>query len=90
MERLFARILSTSEANRKDANKVILYDDAKKQLLEFIYALRGCELMSHACSSPGGVEALVEDVPAKSVPSRSSSKRSKAEVHNLSKKEKKE
>ncbi|KAL4317515.1 hypothetical protein AHAS_Ahas15G0392800 [Arachis hypogaea] len=74
MERLFARILSTSEANRKDANKVILYDDAKKQLLEFIYALRE------------GVEALVEDVPAKSVPSRSSSKRSKAEVHNLSKK----
>ncbi|QHO43897.1 DNA mismatch repair protein [Arachis hypogaea] len=65
MERLFARILSTSEANGKDANKVILYDDAKKQLLEFIYALRGCELMSHACSSPGeGVEALTEDVPA--------------------------
>ncbi|MED6210642.1 hypothetical protein PIB30_066088 [Stylosanthes scabra] len=39
------------------------------------------------CESEEGVEALAEDVPAKSVPSRSSSKRSRAaEVHNLSEK----
>ncbi|XLR38651.1 hypothetical protein S83_023311, partial [Arachis hypogaea] len=73
------------EANRRNANKVVLYDDvAKKQLLEFISALRGCELMSQACSSLGeGVEALAEDVPAKPVPYKCSSKRRKAaEVHN--------
>ncbi|KAL1316239.1 hypothetical protein HN51_068466 [Arachis hypogaea] len=39
------------------------------------------------CESEEGVEALAEDVPAKPVPSRSSSKRSRAaEVHNLSEK----
>ncbi|KAL4365326.1 hypothetical protein AHAS_Ahas07G0094900 [Arachis hypogaea] len=77
------------EANRRNANKVVLYDDvAKKQLLEFISALRGCELMSQACSSLGeGVEALAEDVPAKPVPYKCSSKRRKAaEVHNVSEK----
>ncbi|QHO38316.1 DNA mismatch repair protein [Arachis hypogaea] len=89
MEGLLTRILSTSEANRRNANKVVLYEDAaKKQLLEFISALRGCELMSQACSSLGeSVEALAEDVPAKPVPSRCSSKRSRAaKVHNLSEK----
>ncbi|KAF2304770.1 hypothetical protein GH714_037905 [Hevea brasiliensis] len=52
MERLLARICASSEANGRNSNKVILYEDAaKKQLQEFITALRGCELMAQACSS---------------------------------------
>ncbi|KAI3980709.1 hypothetical protein MKX01_025274 [Papaver californicum] len=52
MERLLGRIFSRSEANGRNANKVILYEDeAKRQLQEFISALRGCELMARACSS---------------------------------------
>lgn len=52
IERLLARIFSTSEANGRNANKVVLYEDAaKKQLQEFISALRGCELVAQACSS---------------------------------------
>ncbi|KAG8663592.1 hypothetical protein MANES_01G227200v8 [Manihot esculenta] len=52
MERLLARICASSEASGRNANKVILYEDAaKKQLQEFITALRGCELMAQACSS---------------------------------------
>ncbi|XP_027349607.1 DNA mismatch repair protein MSH6 [Abrus precatorius] len=54
MERLLARIFSTSEASGRNANKVVLYEDAsKKQLQEFISALRGCEQMAQACSSLG-------------------------------------
>ncbi|KAF7804917.1 DNA mismatch repair protein MSH6 [Senna tora] len=54
MERLLARIFSISEASGRNANKVVLYEDAaKKQLQEFISALRGCELMAQACSSLG-------------------------------------
>ncbi|KAK7337513.1 hypothetical protein VNO77_18092 [Canavalia gladiata] len=54
MERLLARIFSTSEGSGRNANKVVLYEDAaKKQLQEFISALRGCELMAEACSSLG-------------------------------------
>ncbi|KGN45011.1 DNA mismatch repair protein MSH6 [Cucumis sativus] len=52
MERLLARIFSNSEANGRNAINVVLYEDAaKKQLQEFISALRGCELMLQACSS---------------------------------------
>ncbi|CAK9152913.1 unnamed protein product [Ilex paraguariensis] len=52
MERLLARIFASSEASGRNANKVVLYEDAtKKQLQEFISALRGSELMIHACSS---------------------------------------
>ncbi|KAL0420115.1 UNVERIFIED_CONTAM: DNA mismatch repair protein MSH6 [Sesamum radiatum] len=41
MERLLARIFAASEANGRNANKVVLYEDAaKKQLQEFISALR--------------------------------------------------
>jgi DNA mismatch repair protein MSH6 len=44
--------LKNSEANGRNANKVVLYEDAaKKQLQEFISALRGCELVAQACSS---------------------------------------
>ncbi|XP_020234813.1 DNA mismatch repair protein MSH6 [Cajanus cajan] len=54
MERLLARIFSSSEASGRNANKVVLYEDAsKKQLQEFISALRGCEQMEQACSSLG-------------------------------------
>ncbi|KAK8540982.1 hypothetical protein V6N13_061030 [Hibiscus sabdariffa] len=60
MERLLARIFASSEANGRNANKVVLYEDAaKKQLQEFISALRGCELMVQACSSLG---VVLEDV----------------------------
>ncbi|CAK7348409.1 unnamed protein product [Dovyalis caffra] len=52
MERLLVRIFSASEANGRNANKVVLYEDAaKKQLQEFISALHGCKLMAVACSS---------------------------------------
>lgn len=48
-------IALSSEASGRNANKVVLYEDAsKKQLQEFISALRGCELMSHACFLLGG------------------------------------
>ncbi|KAL1312736.1 hypothetical protein HN51_039337 [Arachis hypogaea] len=63
MERLLARIFSTSEANGRNANKVVLYEDAaKKQLQEFISALRGCELMLQACSSLG---VILNDVKSR-------------------------
>ncbi|KAL8527225.1 hypothetical protein ACS0TY_005198 [Phlomoides rotata] len=56
MERLLARIFAGSEASGRNANKVTLYEDAaKKQLQEFISALRGCEMMTNACSSLGAV-----------------------------------
>ncbi|PPS13468.1 hypothetical protein GOBAR_AA07123 [Gossypium barbadense] len=52
MERLLARIFASSEANGRNAHTVVLYEDAaKKQLQQFISALRGCELMVQACSS---------------------------------------
>ncbi|KAM7277513.1 hypothetical protein ACFE04_019379 [Oxalis oulophora] len=54
MERLLARIFASSEAIGRNANKVVLYEDAsKKQLQEFISALRGCEIMAQACGSLG-------------------------------------
>ncbi|XP_030488613.2 DNA mismatch repair protein MSH6 [Cannabis sativa] len=61
MERLLPRVFSISEANGRNANKVTLYEDAaKKQLQEFISALRGCELMVQACSSFGAILENVE------------------------------
>lgn len=63
MERLLARIFAGSEASGRNANKVILYEDAaKKQLQEFISALRNCELMIHACSSLG---VILDNVDAR-------------------------
>ncbi|KAH9730730.1 DNA mismatch repair protein MSH6 [Citrus sinensis] len=56
MERLLARLFASSEANGRNSNKVVLYEDAaKKQLQEFISALHGCELMDQACSSLGAI-----------------------------------
>ncbi|CAA7388969.1 unnamed protein product [Spirodela intermedia] len=56
MERLLARLFSTCEANGRNANKVILYEDAsRKQLQEFVACLRGCEVMAKACSSLGSI-----------------------------------
>ncbi|PSR94715.1 DNA mismatch repair protein [Actinidia chinensis var. chinensis] len=61
MERLLARIFASSEASGRNANKVVLYEDAsKKQLQEFISALRGCELMTQACSALGVILESVE------------------------------
>ncbi|KAF5455366.1 hypothetical protein F2P56_024955 [Juglans regia] len=61
MERLLARVFAISEAQGRNANKVVLYEDAaKKQLQEFISALRGCELMAQACSSLGVILENVE------------------------------
>ncbi|KAL4572174.1 hypothetical protein LXL04_018943 [Taraxacum kok-saghyz] len=52
MERLLARIFSSSEANGRNSSKVVLYEDAaKKQLQEFITVLSGCELIINTCSS---------------------------------------
>lgn len=56
MERLLARLFASSEANGRNSNKVVLYEDAaKKQLQEFISALHGCEFMDQACSSLGAI-----------------------------------
>ncbi|XP_074317650.1 DNA mismatch repair protein MSH6-like [Silene latifolia] len=56
MEKLLSRLFSSSEANGRNANKIILYEDAaKRQLQEFISALRGCEIMTLACSSLGSI-----------------------------------
>ena len=53
--------MECSEANGRNANKVVLYEDAaKKQLQEFVSALRGCELMTQACSSLGVILENVE------------------------------
>jgi hypothetical protein len=50
-----------SEGNRTSANRAILYEDAsKKQLLEFISVLRGCELMFNTCCSLTQVLSLTE------------------------------
>ncbi|GJZ82284.1 DNA mismatch repair protein MSH6 [Tanacetum coccineum] len=54
IERLLARVFSCSEANGRNASKVILYEDAsKKQFQEFILVLSGCELIIKACSLLG-------------------------------------
>lgn len=63
MERLLVRIFASSEANGRNANKVVLYEDAaKKQLQEFISALRGCELIAQECSS---LSVILENVKSR-------------------------
>lgn len=48
----FHFVAENSEGNGRNAIKVVLYEDAaKKQLQQFISALRGCELMAQACCS---------------------------------------
>lgn len=50
-----------SEASGRNANRVVLYEDAsKKQLQEFILALRGCEQMAQACFSLGVILSHVK------------------------------
>ncbi|XP_047969957.1 DNA mismatch repair protein MSH6 [Salvia hispanica] len=61
MERLLARIFAGSEASGRNANKVVLYEDAsKKKLQEFISVLRGCEMMTNSCSALGAIFENVE------------------------------
>lgn len=61
IERLLARVFSLSEANGRNASKVVLYEDAsKKQLQEFTSALHSCELMAQACSVLGAILGNVE------------------------------
>ncbi|GAV87389.1 MutS_V domain-containing protein/MutS_I domain-containing protein/MutS_II domain-containing protein/MutS_IV domain-containing protein/MutS_III domain-containing protein [Cephalotus follicularis] len=63
MERLLARIFASSESNGRNANKVVLYEDAaKKQLQQFISALHGCDLMAQACNSLGVILENVESI----------------------------
>jgi DNA mismatch repair protein MSH6 len=51
------------DASGRNANKVVLYEDSsKKQLQEFISALRGLELMAEACSSLG---VILNDVKSR-------------------------
>lgn len=53
--------MKCSEANGRNASKVVFYEDAAKKLLqEFISTLRGCELMAQACSSLGVILRIVE------------------------------
>ncbi|GAB2298057.1 hypothetical protein Dimus_032132 [Dionaea muscipula] len=64
MERLLTRLFASCDANGRNANKIILYEDAaKKQLQEFISTLRGCELMAQACSHLGSITNNVNSVP---------------------------
>ncbi|KAH9623043.1 hypothetical protein KSS87_003545 [Heliosperma pusillum] len=80
MEKLLSRLFSSSEANGRNANKIILYEDAaKRQLQEFISALRGCEIMTLACSSLGSILDFTDSellhcllVPGKELPDVSS------------------
>lgn len=52
MERMLARLYSSSGAAGRNADRVVLYEDAaKKQLQEFIAALHGCRCMIQACLS---------------------------------------
>lgn len=52
--------MECSEANGRNAKNVVFYEDAaKKQLQEFVSALRGCELMTQACSS---LSVILENV----------------------------
>ncbi|GKC87724.1 DNA mismatch repair protein MSH6, partial [Tanacetum coccineum] len=61
IERLLARVFSCSEANGRNASKVVLYEDAsKKQLQEFILVLSGCELIIKACSSLGVILKYID------------------------------
>lgn len=56
-------VIENSEANGRNANKVVLYEDAaKKQLQEFISALRGCELIAQECSS---LSVILENVKSR-------------------------
>ncbi|XP_051141836.1 DNA mismatch repair protein MSH6 isoform X2 [Andrographis paniculata] len=81
MERLLARIFTSSEASGRNASKVVLYEDAaKKQLLEFISALRGCETLANAsssfCSALGNVESsLLHHLLTPGIPNISSTLR---------------
>lgn len=53
--------MKCSKASGRNANKVVLYEDAaKKQLQEFISALRGCELMAQTSCSLGVILENVE------------------------------
>ncbi|PIA61132.1 hypothetical protein AQUCO_00300566v1, partial [Aquilegia coerulea] len=61
MERLLSRLFARCEGNGRNANKVILYEDAgKRKLQELISALRGCELLAGAFSSLSVVRNNVE------------------------------
>ncbi|KAJ3705799.1 hypothetical protein LUZ61_009504 [Rhynchospora tenuis] len=61
MERLLARLFAICEGNESSAKRAILYEDAsKKQLLEFISALQGCQLMLKACTSLTSLVSLAE------------------------------
>ncbi|XP_047334362.1 DNA mismatch repair protein MSH6-like [Impatiens glandulifera] len=64
MERLLARLFGNSEANGRNANKVVLYEDnSKRQLQEFVSTLCGCELMAQSCSSFGAALKNVQSRP---------------------------
>ncbi|KAG9457908.1 hypothetical protein H6P81_002416 [Aristolochia fimbriata] len=61
MERLLARLFASCEASGRNANEVVLYEDAaRKQLKEFILALRGCQSMIQACTSLSSILDTVE------------------------------
>ncbi|KAL9263429.1 DNA mismatch repair protein MSH6-like protein [Drosera capensis] len=60
MERLLARLFASSDSNGRNANKIVLYEDAaRRQLQEFIATLRGFELMNQACLHLGSITSSV-------------------------------
>ncbi|KAM0952719.1 putative DNA mismatch repair protein MutS/MSH [Dioscorea sansibarensis] len=61
VERLLSRLFASCKANGRNAHRVVLYEDAaKKQLQEFISALRCCEVMAQACSTLSTILAKTE------------------------------
>lgn len=53
--------MNFSGANGRNSSRVVLYEDAaKKQLREFIAALRGCQVMVQGCSSLSNILSTTE------------------------------
>ncbi|CAL5081395.1 unnamed protein product [Urochloa decumbens] len=78
MERLLARLFSSCDESKRSSSVVLYEDAAKRLLLQFTAALRGCQQMFHACSSLSTLicteESQLNDLlsPGKGLPNVSS------------------